>query len=604
MALERGLSYASPRPPSLRPPRLRVFSILLAMVGLSAASSTPRSARTLRSRAGSERHPPPAEGLVPPPVNPGGGGPPPGTPPPGPDPAPRPLAAGIRPPRCAPCVTRGRRSLCDRGRPACSKCVTHGTEADCVPWVDRAPSPPGRPATPQPAPRRLPSVVPSIRTPSPPPARPVPPPSAARSRRSSVSSRANSPARPHARAPVPDRRRSPPPLVAHLRHPVGFDAANERQRVAARLEALEVQAAQERFRLEQLDALQQHAPPGPPFVPPGPAAAPPGLPAAPPGPPIAPPGLPAAPPGPPPGLNVGHILPASAPRGPIAIGVVADARYSFVSQNVIDLFRRSNGSTYVPLWYCTDAYNRQSHAHGPISRYRSHVDPTTGLNVVEAAPLPDGGEASMSFLDHTRAFQRFIAVLEAIGDPLVGRWRLHGHIVQHHADITENWPLVLSYCIAVRRRAVHDHSLDMGTFQSRIYEDCRTTQQSRQFRELMRAASAVIPPPRAPASAPRAPAVAPSATQSGPAGSSTPASYGTAGSSCRCFACGGYHNARGCKNAPVLVTVDSAGRWLLDGKQFCYRFNNPNGCDSAACTRAHTCALCGTAGHSAQTCRV
>ncbi|KAJ1299743.1 hypothetical protein OPQ81_007329 [Rhizoctonia solani] len=75
----------------------------------------------------------------------------------------------------------------------------------------------------------------------------------------------------------------------------------------------------------------------------------------------------------------------------------------------------------------------------------------------------------------------------------------------------------------------------------------------------------------------------------------------------RCFNCGRIsHIARDCNcttlanGNPTIIDRTSDGKnWTLDGKPFCYNFNNPRGCSHYGCSHQHVCSLCRSLDHVA-----
>ncbi|KAG8741572.1 hypothetical protein FRC10_002697 [Ceratobasidium sp. 414] len=342
---------------------------------------------------------------------------------------------GVMPDRCDPCKARGPHSKCDKKWPVCRTCAKESTQAGCFRGPVWSPSPRAEPPLTLRAPLHA-LLTPLCRSATPDPVLPLPlhPASTVRRRggNSSMSSRHTSPGRGPIRLPVGARQRSPAPIEARIRASPFVDVNEERRGFAAIIEEMEAVIAQARARIEISAAPQSGKSP---------------------------------------------FAPANQPRGPLAIGVVAKANYFFVPQNVIDFARKSNGTTYISLCYFSEAYSRQSSTHGPLTTYHTRIDTTTSENIIQAVPLPDLGEARMSYAEYSGAFHRFISVLEALGDPLVDRWRLHVAHVHRRPEVVLDWPLVLSYCITIRRRSVYDHALDPGTFQSKIFEDCRAKYQ-------------------------------------------------------------------------------------------------------------------------------
>ncbi|KAG8717635.1 hypothetical protein FRC09_013965 [Ceratobasidium sp. 395] len=261
------------------------------------------------------------------------------------------------------------------------------------------------------------------------------------------------------------------------------------------------------------------------------------------------------------GLNIGQFHSAQNPRPPMALGVVADANFSFVAQNIVDLFLKKNWVSHVSLVYLTDAYNKQSSLHLATTSYKTQLDPVTHETIYVAQPLPDLNESSMEFQVWERAFQRFIAILRMILNPWVERWVLHGDIIRHHPLLTVNWPLLLAYDIAIRKRSVNNPELDPGTFQYNIFEACRATQQQERFEELTRSATATIAQSRAPSSTSRTYSAPVAHKQANPRSEKA----GNSGFSGRCFACGTPgHRPMDCSNPPLRAALSDEGKWVLD----------------------------------------
>ncbi|KAG9086528.1 hypothetical protein FRC06_003038 [Ceratobasidium sp. 370] len=118
------------------------------------------------------------------------------------------------------------------------------------------------------------------------------------------------------------------------------------------------------------------------------------------------------------GLNVGQLGGSQSQRAPLVIGIIAQAEFSFVAQNIIDLFVKKNRTTHISFIYLTDAYNKQSSLHLTTTMYKTQVDVATGESILIAQPLPDLNKRGMSFTDWTRAFQCFKAILIAIENPI------------------------------------------------------------------------------------------------------------------------------------------------------------------------------------------
>lgn len=311
-------------------------------------------------------------------------------------------------------------------------------------------------------------------------------------------------------------------------------------------------------------------------------------------------------------LNAGHDL-APRQRPAIVPGQVAEETIAIVPDAVRKLF--ANGWTsYVPLTYLTDEYCEKVDEHHklePVVR----LDTSTGQWVRSGDQLPDRSEASMSFVKWTRAWQRLLGILESINHPDRDRWLAHTQIVMNRPTIEEEWPLWVRYCIAVRKRSLQD-SFDPGVFQlgiyatvRRIYDRDRADASSLAYinAELARrTTTSTQPPPRAGPNQPF-PTVSPSSRAPRQPGARARSNH----SPSVCFVCGSReHLSITCSatslasGKPLLVSRTSAdAAWTLSGKSFCFKFNSSRGCAYKACTNAHTCSLCGSSSHGAQTCQ-
>jgi hypothetical protein len=312
-----------------------------------------------------------------------------------------------------------------------------------------------------------------------------------------------------------------------------------------------------------------------------------------------------------PGLNVGFLRTSTDDKPTVASGVLADPDFAFIPKAVIDLFDKKKWASHVSLRYLTDAYCRQTDKHS-LLKDTVAFDSESRSFVTSSTELPDMSEDTLSFLEWTRAFQRLLAILRALNHPRVFYWEAHEHLVKHHSALTTNWPLLLAYDIHIRRRSVVDSSLDVSIFQQRIFDSLRPAFDKRSNEDFMRGLWASDPARRTISAAPES---SRSRDTRNPVGASQPhraqTRHVTAGT-IRCFICGGTaHPHAGCSatatvsGKSILVSKSTDGKnWLINGKEFCYRFNGSRSCNYAMCSRPHLCSLCGSQSHSAQGCSI
>lgn len=266
----------------------------------------------------------------------------------------------------------------------------------------------------------------------------------------------------------------------------------------------------------------------------------------------------------------------------------------------------------MPLTYLTDEYCEsvdEDHKLEPVVR----LDTNPGQWVHSGDQLPDRSEANLSFVKWTRAWQRLLGILESINHPDRERWLAHTQIVMNRPTLEEEWPLWVRYCIAVRKRSLQD-SFHPGVFQlgiyasvRRIYDRNRADASSLAYinTELAKRTTASTHPPQRTSF--NQPTPAASSSSHVPRQPSTKAR--SSHSPSVCFVCGSReHLSITCtattlaSGKPLLVSrtsVDAA--WTMSGKSFCFKYNSSRGCAYKACTNAHTCSLCGSSNHSAQT---
>ncbi|CUA71572.1 Dynein heavy chain domain-containing protein 1 [Rhizoctonia solani] len=271
------------------------------------------------------------------------------------------------------------------------------------------------------------------------------------------------------------------------------------------------------------------------------------------------------------GLNIGQVRSTTDPLPPVAQGVLVNPEFSFVPKAVVDLFIKKNWSSHISLRYLTDEYCQQVDRHDQL-RDTMHFDSGSGTWVTSSAELPDLSESSLAFVQWMRAFQRLLAILRSMSHPRTPYWEAHGHIVEHHPSLTSNWPLVLAYDIAMRRRSVLDRSLDVSIFQERVFNDLRPQFERRAMEDFVRGLYATEAARRAPAAetqTARGQLQIAAGPSSAPNRASGPSSQGEP---LWCFVCGGSaHTSRTCRataqvSGKELVTTRSADgkNWVID----------------------------------------
>ncbi|CUA77097.1 hypothetical protein RSOLAG22IIIB_12543 [Rhizoctonia solani] len=168
------------------------------------------------------------------------------------------------------------------------------------------------------------------------------------------------------------------------------------------------------------------------------------------------------------GLNVGQVRSTTDPLPPVAQRVLVNSEFSSVPKAVVDRVTKNNWSSYVSLRYLTNEYRQQVDQHDQL-RDTMHFDWGSGTWVTLSAELPDLSESLLAFVQWMRAFQRLLATLCSMSHPCTPYRETHAQIVEHHRSLMSNWPLVLSYDIAIRRRSVLDGSLEVSVFQGPVF---------------------------------------------------------------------------------------------------------------------------------------
>ncbi|CUA76637.1 similar to polyprotein [Rhizoctonia solani] len=473
--------------------------------------------------------------------------------------------------RCDPCIDCGPASRCNKRWPSCGKCIQFGTIDQCYGAQENQDDPDGndRPDS---------RARSTIRGNSHPP---------------SVPSRAASPAPRRSASPrrrvstVPSIPNTLPPIDDGARHLLLRQAQEELANAQARVAALQQDAATSEYLdylITSIDPSVSHLPP---FISPSAFASTaschplyyvrfrtgayalflagtyaPRLPA-----PVPPMPIPVTIGG----LNVGQVRSTTDPLPPVAQGVLVNPEFSFVPKAVVDLFTKKNWSSHISLRYLTDEYCQQVDRHDQL-RDTMHFDSGSGTWVTSSAELPDLSESSLAFVQWMRAFQRLLAILRSMSHLRTPYWEAHGHIVEHHPSLTSNWPLVLAYDIAMRRRSVLDRSLDVSIFQERVFNDLRPQFERRAMEDFVCGLYATETTRRAPAAEART-ARGQLQIAAGPSSAPTRASGPSSqGEPLWCFVCGSSaHTSRTCRataqvsGKELVMTRSADGKnWVID----------------------------------------
>ena len=269
-------------------------------------------------------------------------------------------------------------------------------------------------------------------------------------------------------------------------------------------------------------------------------------------------------------------------------------------------------TTHVPLVYLTDKYCAEKNgiATGTIQETLS-LDHESGKLTTTIKELSTIGELDLSFDEWHQAWNRLLSLIQEFVPEEHASWNHHFTRIRDSQTRATYWPIWVSYDYEIRHRATRT-GIDPTEFHLALWNDLelRITTENIE-RKLMEKFKPLLKQERQD-----------SRGRHQPAGSSThndQQSFRTPHTEGRCIFCGASlaaHLSRNCTSSTLfksgnlcylqLRTSDHTRR-DKSGRLHCFGWNG-KGCrtssDSASsCVKGlHSCSLCGSSSHNAQSC--
>ncbi|KAG9087292.1 hypothetical protein FRC06_002607 [Ceratobasidium sp. 370] len=220
----------------------------------------------------------------------------------------------------------------------------------------------------------------------------------------------------------------------------------------------------------------------------------------------------------------------------------------------------------------------------------------SGGTAVTSAPdllSSDPDEMRLTFIEWLQAYKRYLALIAEYQPKNLLAWNQHHAIIFAHTLRDSHWALVLRYDIELRKCSCHS-TIDVTIFQQNIFDDLREKSCDKAVHLTSHAPQAALPKSFRPYQPPNTTSSLPPYRKDHPTSYRTTNNFTTIPAvpntlpppplhdHGKCFRCGFKgHGARRCLNEtmpnshPVIITKGAKNSWLLDGKPFCYKFNNP-----------------------------
>ncbi|KAG9080011.1 hypothetical protein FRC06_007184, partial [Ceratobasidium sp. 370] len=280
-------------------------------------------------------------------------------------------------------------------------------------------------------------------------------------------------------------------------------------------------------------------------------------------------------------------------RPDLATGILAPAIDMMIPNAVRRVFAKGL-KTHVPFTNLTDAHCQLDHVM--MAQEQRTVRISAGGNAITSAPdLPssDPDEMRLTFIEWLQAYKRFLALIAEYQPKNLLAWNQHHAIIFAHTLRDSHWALVLRYDIELRKCSCHS-AIDVTMFQQHIFDDLREKSRDKAAHLTSHAPQAALPKTFRPYQPPNTTSPLPTYRKDHPPSYRATNNFTTIPATPntqpppplrdhgKCFRCGFKgHGARRCPNEtmpnghPVIITKGAKNSWLLDGKPFCYKFNNP-----------------------------
>ena len=325
---------------------------------------------------------------------------------------------------------------------------------------------------------------------------------------------------------------------------------------------------------------------------------------------------PAAPPAVPPVVLPATDLTTSALKRPPRIPGLVATNAGFLIPNSIRKKFRDGWTSHIPLTYLTNkGCLLKNKASVNSAQDIMSFDPTTGQVVTTSRTLNDHGELELTFNEWYQVWRRLLALIDEFFKEEFLMWKKHYSFIHDSENRAELWPLYVAYDVEIRRKATQS-SIDPSVFAIGVWNDLEARYTAKKVLNLIQL-DLKQQTDRFPLSHS---ANLPSYTPRNPPNTSSfqnlQHSLPENPRSGRCIFCGDRsktHTSHGCTAAcyangsPCHLSRQEPSRVRISssGKQYCYAWNGPSGCDQVTCRKGeHLCTLCGTLTHNAQRCDV